>query len=375
MKRKTILFFIVMSLFANAADCEHAYAKYTGHRLFLRQNFDVVYWKTIWTDDTWHICCMFVDFDGDGLEEMMAITSSEEDPMGDYWKIWKQGNGRMKQVQLFGNLFYWCHAPSFYKMLYRNGSCEVLGIGMRAGYMDKDRRNVIKPTPDCRFVFPQDDKYYLKEIEPDLDMMFMVATVTNIERLYPEWFFGFDFKPPKDVPHNPYLQRPPYKKPLGDLRLGGGIAEPSGFSEFLKCYRQEKKFRFAIGDRSVTVYSVFLDADNDGDADFYITSDLDRLEDGNFSWELFVRQGHVMSKARNAVCPVTSRKDLCALPQVVNTTKDSFCRVVRLDVAPVFLIADQSRKNQIRDTIRDINVHRVEKLPCRTYPDTHGEVQ
>ena len=51
--------------------------KGTGHADFLRKHFDVSYWKSTWTDDTWHIRGIFVDMDGDGEDEMIAATTSE----------------------------------------------------------------------------------------------------------------------------------------------------------------------------------------------------------------------------------------------------------------------------------------------------------
>ena len=77
------------------------------HRELLKNKFETSYWKNVWEDELWHIRCIFVDIDGDGTEEMMAITTSEEDRMGDYWKIWKYYNtGKFKQVSLSGDIFF-----------------------------------------------------------------------------------------------------------------------------------------------------------------------------------------------------------------------------------------------------------------------------
>lgn len=369
MKWMSILALIVVPMFVKAADGQRYYVKDPGHGRLLKENFDTSYWKTFWTEDTWHLCCVFVDFDGDDMDEMMAITTSDEDPMGDYWKIWKQckGGGGMAQVQFCGNLFYWCHASSFYKMHCRNGVNEVLGIGMKAGYMDKDCRNIVKSTPDCRFILSERGQYYLQEITPDVDAMFKGLSVEYIERLYPEWYFGFDFKPPKDIPHNPYRERPPYVNPKGDFRVGGGIQEPPKFAEFAERYRQTKIQKFGADNNSDAVYAVFLDADNDGDTDFYVTTDLDKLDGDDYSWELYVQHSGEFVKAMDVVYPVTSRKELCGLPPTVKSSQTSFCRVVRLDVEPFFLIVDKEKKNQVRDAITNSFAHRVEKLACRAY--------
>ena len=124
----------------------------------------------------------------------------------------------------------------------------------------------------------------------------------------------------------------------------------------------------AAGEQNpVSVYVVFLDADNDGDADFYITSDLDKGESGDYDWNLYLQQDGSYILPKKIVWPVPERKDLCGLPSNVSASKMDFCRVLRLDVDPTFLIIDDDKKTQVRDAIMDNNTHRVEKLPCREY--------
>ena len=370
MKIKTMFIFslLLSQLFAVDIGRTDCYAKDPGHRQLLRDHFDTTYWKAFWEDDIWHIRCMFVDLDRDGLEEMIAITTSDEDPMGDYWEIWRQDKGEMKKIQFCGNLFYWCHQDSFFKMVFDNGDQKLIGLGMRAGYVKGEFNEIIKPTPDCVFQVGE-NSYELRELAPDVDSVFMGNGPRCIERLHPEWYFGYDFNPPKDIPHNPYLERPPYTKPKGDLRFGGGIGEPSGFAAFVERYRCAKKAKASGGVNVVPVHAVFLDADNDGDADFYITSDLDNLEDGNYAWDLYLQRNGGFFPTKETVHPAPARKVLHGLPSSAIASKSSFCRIVRLDVAPIFLIVDRTRKNQIRDAVRDVNAHRVEKLLCRTYPD------
>ena len=72
----------------------------------------------------------------------------------------------------------------------------------------------------------------LREIRPNVDTSFRRKDVSSIERLYPEWYFGYDFKPPPDVPHSVYTQRIPYTLPKGDLRYGGGVGCPKDFAAF-----------------------------------------------------------------------------------------------------------------------------------------------
>jgi len=343
------------------------------HRELLKNKFDTSYWKDIWEDELWHIRCVFVDIDGDGTKEMMAITTSEEDRMGDYWKIWKNDNAeKFKRVSFSGDIFFSCNWDSFYKVSYSDRADAVVGLGMNANIEEScgnGRRRIVRATPDCRFVVMPENKFMLREIQPDVDTSFRRKEVVGIERLYPEWYFGFEFRPPPDVPHSPITMRPPYKQPNGDLRRGGGMIAADDFAVFVEEYRRKVKMK--TGDKSkVTVYAVHLDADNDGDADCYVSSDAERTDDGKFRWTLFLRDGKTLFRASESVYPVESRMGLCKLNPQVSASKDSFCRIIRFDVDPLFMVLDDSiGKTAIRDTITEYDTHRIEKLVCVEHPE------
>ncbi len=348
--------------------------KWNFHREVLKQRFDTAYWKTFWEDELWHIRAIFVDMDGDGLEEMIAITTSEEDRMGDYWKIWKyDGVGKFKQVSFFGNIFFSCHSDSFYKVSYSDKPDAVVGLGMNAN-VEKDcgngDRRIVRPTPDCKFVLVPGNKFMLREIHSDIDTSFRRNDVARIERLYPEWYFGYDFKQPADVPHSVYTQRMPYKLPQGDLRRGGGIGCPKDFAAFAAKYRREVKTRNRKNGK-VAVYAVFLDADNDGDGDCYVSSDVETTENGEYIWSLYICNNEKFSMAKDAVFPVETRKELVRLPNTVNAGRMSFCRIIRYDAAPTFVILN--KENQVnlivREIITEYQVHSIEKLPCTVFPE------
>lgn len=348
--------------------------KWEFHREVLKQRLDTVYWKAFWEDELWHIRAIFVDMDGDGLEEMIAITTSEEDRMGDYWKIWKYDDaGKFREVLFSGNIFFSCHSESFYRMACSGKSNLVVGLGMNANVEENcgngDRR-VVRPTPDCKFVLMPGSKFMLREIQPDVDASFRWKDVASIERLYPEWYFGYDFRPPKDTPHSVYTQRMPYKKPMGDLRSGGGIECPNDFAAFVAEYRHGVKMRMGKNDKT-TVYAIFLDADNDGDGDCYVSSDMETIAGGEYIWSLYLSHGGQFRKAKDAVFPVETRKDLCKLPNTVNAGKTSFCRVIRYDVPPIFVIVNKGNqsKSPVRSAITDYYAHRIEKLACKTFPE------
>ena len=64
------------------------------HRELLKNKFDTSYWKNAWENELWCIRCIFVDMDGDGKEELIAATTSdEEDRTGWVWKIYRKEKG------------------------------------------------------------------------------------------------------------------------------------------------------------------------------------------------------------------------------------------------------------------------------------------
>ncbi len=345
--------------------------KWAFHSKLLKEKLDTSWWKQFYPDDSWRIRCIFVDLDNDGGKELIAASvAEEEDRVGWVWNVFRSDmNNRFSKVDYTGDIYFLCHWHSFYEITLMDGTHSVIGLKMEAGYTDKERRRIVKPTPDCSFTLTSNGKFALHEIKPDLDARFRQEEVVSIERLYPEWYFGFDFKPPKDVPYSVYTQRMPYKLPQGDLRHGGGIGCPKDFAAFVAEYRREVKTRRGTKD-SVTIYAVFLDAANDGHGDCYVSSSLETTAGGECSWSLYICNGGLFSKAKEAVFPVT-RKELCKLPDTVNAGKTSFCRVIRYDVPPIFVLLNKEGQAQsrVRDAITDHYAHRIEKLSCVEFPE------
>ena len=357
-----------MTVFANDGNC----SKWSFHGRLLKESLDTSRWRNFYPDDGWRIRCIFVDMDGDGKEELIAASvSEEEDRIGWVWNVFRSDmTGKFKQVHHTGDIYFLCHWNSYYRMTFKDGTYIVIGIRMEAGYMDKERIRIISPTPDCAFSITPDGKFTLHEIKPNLDTCFRRETVVSIERLYPEWYFGYDFKPPPDIPHSVYTQRMPYKLPKGDLRHGGGIGSPKDFVAIAEKYRRDVKGR-ADKKSKVAVYAVFLDADNDGDGDCYMSSDAEKNADGRYAWTLYLRQDGRFLKANNMVYSLASRKESCKLPVRVIADKFSFCRIIHQNEDPTFIVLDEygQSKSKVRDAITDYYAHRIEKLPCEEFKE------
>ena len=320
--------------------------------------------KQVWDDDNWGVESIFFDFDGDGYDEALTSTTSQSDRNGDAWSIWTtHADGRIYPMELdctvSSNFSFTCHSSSFFILRESTNRVIVISLGMDAGIVDARRIGYIREMPDCSFGKSKSGMVKIDELVPGIETRFRDGNSISIERLYGESYGGFDFKPAK----REYWFN--FRSPKGDLRPGGGIVKPNGFDAFAAKLRREAAASVDVGPGSIRVFAVFLDADNDGDADAYVAFATDRTKGGNFRWTLYLNNEGGYSKAEAPVFPVPERRELCELaPSVVSPT-NGFCRVVRFDVEPTFLILDgKGSPTKVRDAITNVLTHRIEKLPC-----------
>ena len=339
----------------------------TGHGDALRRGFDTMKLRLGWEDAQWYVECVFFDLNGDGVEEVLASPVNVKDRMGDVWHHWTQDpGGKYRRLREDTKFSFACMSSSFYKMHLRSRADVLLGLGMDAGMVADNRIDFKKKTPDCMFSIDKDGGQAISPIEPSLDAMFRLEDVVLIERLYSEWYYGFDFSPAQPDPHSPYTTWGGYSKPKGDLRRGG-VEQPKGFGAFASEYRRDVKVRTGVKEK-VTVYAVFLDADNDGDADCYVSSSAEGDGKGKYSWTLYLSGEGGYSKAKAAVHPVRDKNCKCELKPKATGRRDSFCRLVRFDVDPTFMLLDEETSpSAVRDAITNILSHRIEKLECTSF--------
>lgn len=358
MAKMNLLASIVIAC-ASLATAGHYFSE-PEHGDMLRTSFDLSEARHSWNSERWWIECLFVDLDGDGIEEMVSSTVSQCDRGGSAWSFWRMKSGVFYRLSARNGIVFGCHPRSYYKLWIGNGLYRVVMLGITAGALDDKRMMKSESVfSEASVELAPDGDVDVKRLPTAFDEVFADDTVFGIERLYGESYSGFDFKPSR----REYWFN--YRSPRGDLRPCGGIVKPEGFDEFAAILRREIELRFGESLRSIRVLAVFLDADNDGDADAYVAFATDRTKGGNFRWTLYLNNEGEYTKAEAPVFPVPERRELCELaPSVVSPT-NGFCRVVRFDVEPTFLILDgKGSPTKVRDAITNVLTHRIEKLPC-----------
>lgn len=333
------------------------------HDDFLRENYKISEPKDIWTDAEWWIYCFFVDLNNDGFVEVISTTVSQADRSGNASSFWTtKPDGRLHRIRedllVATNFTFTSYCYSYYQLDCRAKRTHVVGLDMNAGFTGDDRRFIVDATPDCFLRVDDNNQLLVSKIDPNLDTIFYKENVLRIARLYSEGYQGYNFKytPATDW----FGYKYPKPIPVSDA--------PDGFSGFAASYKKEAQMR-AGATNDVPIYAVFLDADNDGHADCYMTSEADCVEKDVYRWFLYKNAVGKFAKARDAVHPVAGRDDLPTLNPRVLARKDAFCRIIRFDVPPTYIVLDAAKveKGMVKKTITYRWTHSIEKLPCHVY--------
>lgn len=359
--RMTFLLALTVSALSSMAGNEPE----NPHKDRMLKEFDTSRWRGFCQSSDWHIRCVFADIDGDDVEEMFALTSLEEDRSGDMWNLWKtKADGRFHRVDCSGDLSFTCREGSFYRVVRTDGSCMTIGLSYNRNV--NNSRVSIQTVPDCEFVMPTAETYSLRPLQPDFDAVFRRADIREVQRLYPEWYYGYGMESPSNQPHTPQRYFPPYVSPRGNPARCGGLKEPAGFLRLIETYRKAMESEAKVAMKKLPVYAVLLDVDNDGDVDVYVTSEVNHQGGGEYLWQLYLQDN---GRFNEACQPIEQTMGVCrwTLPRKVLAQKASFCRVLRVDTDPLFLIIDPKQKDQVRKVAHESNTYRIEKLECKEY--------
>ena len=277
---------------------------------------------------------LFFDLDGNGNEEALIADKINRDRSGNGWAITKI-NGLAGKVESHPRRFesgldIFSHSWKLYVVafdgvrdrLYGN---DVLMYDIKNFGASNETQNIYRDDVLLRM----DTNGFLHATSMKNGFSDLVSNqgFRRLDRAVTEFYKGKEVK---------FVKR-------SEAATGISLSRPKGIGGFVGKYRESVKRRFGI-DRKVAVYVIFIDADNDGDADFYVSSDVEVLKDGQYRWHLYVNDGDKFAKAENAIW-FNADKEYSreSISPDEDASKNSFYRVQRkYGFAPSTVILDHA---------------------------------
>lgn len=291
---------------------------------------------------------LFFDLDGDGNEEALIADKINRDRSGNGWVVTRI-NSQSGMIECHpkhdeSGLDVFSHSWNLYVVTFdgvRNhlyGNDVMIYDTTDSGDRD-DKQNIYRDD----VLLTMDKKGFLQatRVKNGFSGLLSNPRFKRLDRAATEFYKGKDVK---------FVKR---TGTAAEISLGS----PEGVDKFVKTYRESVKRHFGI-ESKVKVYTIFLDADNDGDADFFISSDVEARKDGQYEWHLCLNDGGTFRRAEKPIWFNTdkeySRESI--LPDET-AYKNSFYRVQRLHgFSPSIVILDFDGDNlHSRSSLRQMS--------------------
>ena len=322
-------------IFVQAVACA---SEMNAKRLYLQEYTRAVNPQQYFAPEEWFVEAIFFDFDGDGkVNEAIVASPDQAYTDGNDWSPTR----RLKSggIDIYTNVYVgvhlFCRRENFYELERAGLQNTVVARDVSVGQYDAARKYrseratvLVGIDNTCCFKLTQTDG--------GLGTVVSAANFRSLAVMPVERYVGFDMMPSQNS-----QPTSPRTMPEGKS-LCSTVADAIRFCMFLQSYRKDVKQKFRL-DRNVAVYAVFFDADNDGDADFYVTSDAEGRPNGQYEWHLYLDDGGKFSKAEKTVW---FNKDKPWSRESVEPDetagKDSFYRVQRsFGFSPSVVILDR----------------------------------
>ena len=280
---------------------------------------------------------LFFDFDGDGTEEALIACKLSRDRSGNGWAITRRNAATRKiechpvakesglSISSYPYDLYVVSLDGVSDRLYGHNVTifDIKNFGERNGTQNIYRDNVLLRMDAYGFLRATSMKNGFSDLVSN-------PGFRRLDRAVTEFYKG------KEVE---FVKR---TAAATDISLD----KPEGLDWFVRKYREAIKRRFGI-ERKVTVYAVFFDADNDGDADFYMSSDVEVRKDGQYEWHLYLNDEGKFSKAEKAIWFNAGKEyNRESIDPDETAFRKSFYRVQRLyGFSPSIVILDHDGNN------------------------------
>ena len=332
MNTKMRVWFFVMTavgaVFADAAETEN------GHQAYIAQYAKEYLPSGMDANDWYDFEALFFDLDENGTEEALVASKGSRDRSGNGWDVTRRNaaTGKIERHPLANESGFTIHSYPW-----------ALYVVSLAGVRDRLYGNDVTVNDIKNFGTRNDRQNIYRDdvlLKMDTNGLLRAASVANgffdlvsnsgfrrLDRAVTEFYKGQDVMPVERAKTAADMPRQP----------------PAGFASFASRYREEMKRRSGVK-RSVTVYAVFFDADNDGDVDFYVSSNMEHRQNGQYEWHLYLNGGGRFAKAGKTVW-FNAGKDYNreSIEPDEEASKNSFYRVQReYGFAPSTVILDHA---------------------------------
>ena len=273
--------------------------------------------------DEWVVEALFFDFDGDGkMQEAFLASPDQRYADGNGWVTTRKNNitGKFEYHPTVGenSLDLFARSRKLYVVSFEGVRDRLYGndvtiYDIKNFGASNETQNIYRDDVLLRM----DTNGFLRATSMKNGFSDLVSNsgFKRLDRAMTEFYKGKEVK---------FVKR---SETATDISL----SRPKEIEEFVRQYRKEMKRRFAVK-RKVNVYVVFLDADNDGNADFYVSSDIEKRQNGQYEWHLFLNAEGKFAKAEKTMW---FNADKWYNRESINPDevagKDSFYRVQRRD--------------------------------------------
>lgn len=239
--------------------------------------------------ESWAVSARFFDFNGDGRTEALMGHTDRADLQFVWWG--RDGKLICQDTPLLVDDANPCYSEglSAYAVRFSGGVSrlvllDALSYDSRTNHVQTSFRTNILCTVNSKF---QLNTGFLKN---GFDDLVRNPGFESLERIDVEVYAGHELK----------LISESSCSTNGATALAAGYLLPIGFEKFIQQYRAKIKREKNVN-CSMTVFAIFLDANQDGDMDCYVSSSLHETQNGEHEWTLYLKNKDVYSVAEKPI--------------------------------------------------------------------------
>ena len=316
---------------------------------YLREYVKKAHLDSLYSNESMSMAALFPDINGDGKTDPLVALLYDRDRDGFSWRsAWYKMQGiscPSGQVEFC----LYCLPKEIYKVKHTGKPYRiaVLNAGFDEIYHDGSRDGRQRFIYDTAFLSLSTNGILTKASIPNgFDSLFAEPGFSGLSRIETEWYKGSEMERCDDLSEA--------VPPLVNFDADRNIEEAK-IQDFVARYRKEVNIKLNSSGK-LTVFVILLDADNDGDADLYVSSDAEKAGGSMYRWHLYLNDSGSFAKAKERVW--FNRKGPGALVEILEpeevAAKDAFHRVLlQKPFEPTVVILDAEEGRLHSHTVKN----------------------